>query len=47
MAAYLVFCGAARTEQAGLGLVKEVYSFLQQARNAPSMRFTPTHQPQF
>ncbi len=42
MAAYLVFCDAARADQAGLNLVREVSSFLQQARNAPSMRFTPS-----
>jgi tetratricopeptide (TPR) repeat protein len=41
MAAFLVFCDAARIEQAGLRLVKEVATFLEKARNAPGLRFTP------
>jgi tetratricopeptide (TPR) repeat protein len=40
MAAFVVFCDAARREQAGLRLVKEVASFLERARNAPGLRFT-------
>jgi len=41
MAALLVFCNAARMEQAGLALVQEVAAFLKQARNAPDLRFAP------
>jgi len=42
MAAFLVFCNAARMEQAGLALVQEVAAFLKQARQAPDLRFVPT-----
>ncbi|HEV3072867.1 MAG TPA: hypothetical protein VHB47_00510, partial [Thermoanaerobaculia bacterium] len=42
MAAFLVFCNAARMEQAGLALVQEVAAFLKQARHAPDLRFVPT-----
>ncbi|HXO28973.1 MAG TPA: hypothetical protein VOA80_16605, partial [Thermoanaerobaculia bacterium] len=41
MAAFLVFCNAARVEQAGLALVQEVAAFLKQARHAPDLRFVP------
>jgi tetratricopeptide (TPR) repeat protein len=41
MAAFLVFCNAARMEQAGLALVQEVAAFLKQARLAPDLRFVP------
>ena len=41
MAAFLVFCNAARMEQAGLALVQEVAAFLKQARHAPDLRFVP------
>jgi hypothetical protein len=41
MAAFVVFCDAARKEQAGFRLVREVASFLEKARNAPGLRFTP------
>jgi len=41
MAAFLVFCNAARMEQAGLALVQEVAAFLKQARHAPDLRFGP------
>jgi tetratricopeptide (TPR) repeat protein len=41
MAAFLVFCNAARIEQAGLALVQEVAAFLQRARHAPGLRFVP------
>jgi hypothetical protein len=42
MAALLVFCSAARMDQAGMDLVKEVSSFLKRARNNPDLRFTYT-----
>jgi hypothetical protein len=42
MAALLAFCSAARMDQVGLGLVKEVSSFLKKARNNPDLRFTYT-----
>ena len=42
MAAFLVFCNAARMEQAGLALVQEVAAFLKQARHAPDLRFVPS-----
>ncbi len=42
MAAFLVFCNAARMEQAGLALVQEVAAFLKQARHTPDLRFVPT-----
>lgn len=41
MAAFLVFCNAARMEQAGLALVQEVAAFLKQARHSPDLRFVP------
>jgi hypothetical protein len=41
MAAFLVFCNAAKMETAGVGLVREVGAFLKIARNAPNVRFTP------
>lgn len=41
MAAFLVFCNAARMEQAGLALVQEVAAFLKQARHAPDLSFVP------
>lgn len=40
LAALLVFCGAARVDQAGLELVREVSCFLKRARNNPDLRFT-------
>jgi len=43
MAAFLVFCNAARMEQAGLALVQEVAAFLKQARYKPDLRFVPPH----
>ena len=42
MAALLVFCSAARIDQAGMDLVKGVSSFLKRARNNPDLRFTYT-----
>jgi tetratricopeptide (TPR) repeat protein len=41
MAAFLLFCEAARQERAGVGLVREISTFLQRARNAPSLKFSP------
>jgi hypothetical protein len=41
MAAFLVFCNAAKLEQAGLGLVQEVAAFLKQARHTHDLRFMP------
>ena len=40
LAALLVFCGAAREDQVGFGLVREVSDFLKRARNNPELRFT-------
>lgn len=40
LAALLVFCGAARVDQAGLELVREVSGFLKRARNNPDLRFS-------
>ena len=40
LAALLVFCSAARVDQAGLELVREVSDFLKQARNNPDLRFS-------
>jgi tetratricopeptide (TPR) repeat protein len=40
LAALLVFCGAARMDQAGLDLVREVSGFLKRARNNPDLRFS-------
>lgn len=40
LAALLVFCSAARADQAGLGLVREVSDFLKRARNNPDLRFS-------
>jgi tetratricopeptide (TPR) repeat protein len=42
LAALLVFSSAARMDQAGMGLVKEVSSFLKRARNNPDLHFTFT-----
>ncbi len=42
LAALLVFSSAARIDQAGMDLVKEVSSFLKNARNNPTLRFTYT-----
>ena len=42
MAAFLLFCEAARQERAGVGLVREISTFLQRARNAPNMKFSPS-----
>ena len=39
MAAFLVFCDAARREQASLDLVREVAAFLKQARSTPDLNF--------
>jgi tetratricopeptide (TPR) repeat protein len=41
MAAFLVFCNAARMEQAGVALVQEVAAFLKEARHTPDLRFVP------
>ena len=41
MAALLVFCSAARLDQAGIELVREVSEFLKRARNNPELRFSP------
>jgi len=41
MAALLVFCSAARLDQAGIELVREVSDFLKRARNNPELRFSP------
>jgi tetratricopeptide (TPR) repeat protein len=40
MAAFLVFCDAARMDRAGIDLVQEVAAFLKRARNAPDLRFS-------
>jgi tetratricopeptide (TPR) repeat protein len=40
LAALLVFCSAARVDQAGLELVREVSGFLKRARNNPDLRFS-------
>jgi tetratricopeptide (TPR) repeat protein len=40
IAALLVLCAAARLDQAGLDLVREVSSFLKRARNNPDLRFS-------
>lgn len=40
LAALLVFCRAARADQAGFELVREVSGFLKRARNNPDLRFT-------
>jgi tetratricopeptide (TPR) repeat protein len=42
LAALLVFCSAARVDQAGIELVREVSGFLKQARNNPDLRFSPS-----
>lgn len=42
LAALLVFSSAARMDQAGMDLVKEVSSFLKRARHNPDLRFTYT-----
>jgi len=41
MTALLIFCSAARQEQAEIGLVQEVSGFLKRARNNPDLRFSP------
>ncbi|HSS78307.1 MAG TPA: tetratricopeptide repeat protein [Thermoanaerobaculia bacterium] len=41
LAAVLVLCSAARQEQAGVGLVREVSMFLKRARNNPNLQFSP------
>ncbi len=41
MAAFVIFCNAARMEQAGLALVQEVAAFLKQARYKPALHFVP------
>ncbi|HKI03654.1 MAG TPA: hypothetical protein VKK31_16870 [Thermoanaerobaculia bacterium] len=41
MAALLVFCSAARLDQVGIDLVREVSGFLKRARNNPDLRFSP------
>jgi len=40
IAALLVFCAAARLDQAGLDLVREVSTFLKRARNNPDLHFS-------
>ncbi len=40
IAALLVFCAAARLDQAGLDLVRQVSAFLKRARNNPDLRFS-------
>jgi tetratricopeptide (TPR) repeat protein len=40
LAALLVFCSAARSDQAGIELVREVSEFLKRARNNPDLRFS-------
>lgn len=40
LAALLVFCHAARMDQAGIELVREVSGFLKRARNNPDLRFS-------
>ena len=40
LAALLVFCSAARMDQAGLEIVREVSDFLKRARNNPDLRFS-------
>jgi tetratricopeptide (TPR) repeat protein len=40
IAALLVFCAAARLDQAGLDLVRQVSTFLKRARNNPGLRFS-------
>lgn len=40
LAALLVFCSAARVDQAGLELVREISGFLKRARNNPDLRFS-------
>ena len=42
LGALAVFCAAARMENAGIGLVQEVSSFLKRARKNPDLQFTPT-----
>jgi tetratricopeptide (TPR) repeat protein len=41
LAAVLVLCSAARQEQAGAGLVRQVSEFLKRARNNPNLQFSP------
>jgi tetratricopeptide (TPR) repeat protein len=42
LAALLAFCNAARLDQAGIELVREVSGFLKRARNNPELRFSPS-----
>jgi tetratricopeptide (TPR) repeat protein len=42
LAAILVLCSAARQEQAGVGLVRQVSEFLKRARNNPNLKFSPS-----
>ena len=42
LAALLVFCGAARRDQVGIELVREISDFLKRARNNPDLRFSPS-----
>jgi tetratricopeptide (TPR) repeat protein len=41
LAAVLVLCSAARRQQAGVGLVRQVSEFLKRARNNPDLQFSP------
>jgi tetratricopeptide (TPR) repeat protein len=41
LAAILVLCSAARQDQAGVGLVRQVSEFLKRARNNPNLKFSP------
>ncbi len=41
LAAILALCGAARQEQAGGGLVRDVAEFLKRARYKPNLQFSP------
>ena len=40
LAAVLALCGAARQEQVGAGLVRQVSEFLKRARNNPNLQFS-------
>lgn len=41
LGALAVFCAAAQMENAGVGLIQEVSSFLKRVRNNPDLHFTP------
>jgi tetratricopeptide (TPR) repeat protein len=41
LAALLVLCTAARQDEAGIGLVRQVSEFLKKARNNPDLQFSP------